>query len=399
MSINGAIPAHRSFAGPALFQAGFRPFFLAAAAWAMLGMLLWLPAFTGYVAVGDALGPALWHVHEMLFGFGGATLAGFLLTAIPNWTGRLPLQGPPLMLLGGLWLLGRLAVLGLARLAPGAVAVLDLAFLLVMVAIVGREIVAGRNWRNSPMVAALVLLLTGNALIHAEAMGLADTAAMGIRLGISTLTALIALVGGRIVPSFTRNWLVKNSAGSALPAGFGTTDRIALIVIGVALAAWTAALPPLLTAPLLIAAGILAALRLVRWQGLRTFSEPLLFILHVGMAWLATGLLLLGAGEAGVFVPPASAVHAVTVGAIGTMTLAVMSRATLGHTGRALVAGPGTVVIYACVNLAAICRLAAGLIDAFYVELLLVAGAAWIAAFSLFLLIYGPMLMFRRGNA
>lgn len=303
------------------------------------------------------------------------------------------------MLLAALWLLGRLAVLGLVPLAPTAAAVLDLAFLLAMSAIVGREIVAGRNWRNLPMVAALTLLLAANVLIHAEAVEVADTALLGVRLGISTLTALIALVGGRIVPSFTRNWLVKNSVGSPLPAGFGTVDRVALIVIGVALAAWTAAMPRMLTAPLLIAAGILAALRLVRWQGHHTRAEPLLFILHVGMAWLAVGLALLGIGDAGVIVPPSSAVHALTVGAVGTMTLAVMSRATLGHTGRALVAGPGTLAIYVCINLAAICRVAAGLIDVLYLDLLIVSGAAWIAAFSLFLLIYGPMLLRSRPSA
>lgn len=393
-----AVPRYRFFAGPVLFQAGFRAFFLAAAAWAAFGMLLWLPAFAGHLAVGGPLDPTTWHVHEMLFGFGVATLTGFLLTAIPNWTGRLPLQGLPLILLFMLWLLGRLSLLGLTQFAPLVVAAVDLAFLAVMVAVVAREIMAGRNWRNLPMVAALALLLAANALIHADAIGVADTAVTGVRLGISTLVTLIALVGGRIVPSFTRNWLAKQMPGSPLPAAFGAIDRTALIVIGAALAAWTVALPAIATAPLLAAAGILAALRLTRWQGHRTRREPLLLILHVGMAWLAAGLLLLGISESGYDLPASSAVHALTVGAIGTMTLAVMSRATLGHTGRDLTAGPGTVAIFVCINLAAICRIAAGLIDAFYLDLVIAAGVSWAAAFSLFLTIYGPMLIRQRAS-
>lgn len=362
-------------------------------------MLLWLPAFAGHLAIGSPLDPATWHTHEMLFGFGAATLTGFLLTAIPNWTGRLPLRGLPLILLFMLWLIGRLAVLGLTQLPPLAVAAADLAFLAVMVAVVAREIMTGRNWRNLPMVAALALLLSANALIHAEAIGLANTAVAGVRLGISTLLTLIALVGGRIVPSFTRNWLVKQMPGSPLPAAFGVVDRVALIVIGAALAAWTVALPAIATAPLLAAAGILAALRLTRWRGHRTWSEPLLSILHVGMAWLAAGLLLLGVSETGAIVSPSSGIHALTVGAIGTMTLAVMSRATLGHTGHDLTAGPGTIAIYVCINLATVCRIAAGLIDGYNLELLIAAGVAWIAAFSLFLVIYGPMLLRPRANA
>lgn len=399
MSARVAVPRYRPFAGPDLFQAGFRVFFLAAAAWAAFGMLVWLPAFAGHIAVGGPLDPATWHMHEMLFGFGVATLTGFLLTAIPNWTGRLPLQGLPLILLFLLWLLGRLAVSGLAQLAPAVVALIDISFLAVLVGVVAREIVAGRNWRNLPVVAALSLLLAANALIHAEAIGLADTAVTGVRLGISTLVTLIALVGGRIVPSFTRNWLVKQVPGSPLPAAFGTIDRAALIVIGAALAAWTAALPAIATAPLLGVAGVLATLRLTRWQGHLTWREPLLSILHVGMAWLAAGLLLLGLSEAGTIVSPSSGVHALTVGAIGTMTLAVMSRATLGHTGRDLTAGTGTAAIFVCVNLAAVCRIAAGLIDAFYLELLIAAGLSWIAAFAMFLVNYGPMLLQPRANA
>jgi uncharacterized protein involved in response to NO len=388
----GAIPRYRPFGGPNLFRAGLRPFFVAAGVWAALSLLLWLAAFTGGLAIPTAFDPLLWHMHEMVFGYGVAAVTGFLLTAIPNWTGRLPLQGAPLMVLLGLWLLGRAAVIASASIGPAPTAVADLAFLAVLLAAVAREIAVGRNWRNLPMIGAVALLLAANALVHAEALGATDTATTGVRLGLATLLMLIALVGGRIVPSFTRNWLAKRGETLHLPAGFGSLDRIALLAALTGLVSWVGALQPIVTAPLLTTAGVLMGVRLSRWQGHRTLADPLLLILHVGQAWLAIGLTLLGLSFVWDAVPSSSAVHALTVGAIGTMTLAVMTRATLGHTGRALAAGPGTVVLFVLVNLAAICRLVAGIAVAGYLPLLMLSGVAWIGAFVLFVLIYGPML-------
>src|ERR1051325_7405102 len=202
------IPRYRSHAGPALLSAGFRPFFLGAAIWAALAVPLWLAVFAGKVEVPSALAPTTWHVHEMVFGYAAATVAGFLLTAIPNWTGRLLLQGGPLVGLVLLWLIGRVAVLASARLGgAGVAAVADLAFPVVFLAVVAREIVVGKNWRNLPMVGALTLLAAGNLMVHAEALGWRQSAAAGNRLGVATLLMLITLIGGRIVPSFTRNWL------------------------------------------------------------------------------------------------------------------------------------------------------------------------------------------------
>src|SRR6185437_2106970 len=211
--VMAAIPRYRAHQGLALLSAGFRPFFLLAALWAAVAIPLWLALFAGAPAVPTALAPAVWHAHEMVCGYAAATVAGFLLTAIPNWTGRMPLQGAPLAALALLWAAGRIGVLLSGIWGPVAAAALDLAFPVVFLGAIAREIAAGHNWRNLPMVGALSLLLIGNLLVHLGALGIAQTAALGNRLGIATLVMLITFIGGRIVPSFTRNWLVREQPG------------------------------------------------------------------------------------------------------------------------------------------------------------------------------------------
>jgi uncharacterized protein involved in response to NO len=348
-----------------LWSRGFRPFFLLGAAWAAIAVPVWLASWVHGYGLPGALPPMFWHAHEMVYGFGTAVVAGFLLTAIPNWTGRLPVRGVPLMALVALWIAGRVAML-----VPGAAPV-DLLFLLALIGVVARELVAGRNWRNLPMLAALALLLAGNVLFH---LGIYT----GLRLGIATLLMLVALVGGRIVPSFTRNWLAKHRRGTLLPAPEGALDRLALLATLLALVSWVldwSVLP-------LVLAGLALAARLARWRGFATWREPLLVILHLGYAWLALGLILLG-----LEVP--AALHALTVGAIGTMTLAVMTRASLGHTGRALRADGSTVAIYLLVSAAALLRVA----GADSVWLVSFSGLAWSAAFGFFAVRYGRFLL------
>ena len=387
-----AIPRYRMHAGPAILSAGFRPFFLAAAIWAALAIPLWLAVYGSGLMLPSRLPPLVWHVHEMVFGYAAAAVAGFLLTAVPNWTGRLPLQGGPLAGLVALWALGRLAVLFSGAIGSVAAAIADLSFPAAFLAVVAREIVAGRNWRNLPVLAALTALFIGNLLVHLAALGIADTAELGNRLGLGTLLMLIALVGGRIVPSFTRNWLVKARPGIAPPAGEGAFDRAALALTALALLAW--AFAPY-GAPAVMAnfvAGFALVLRLSRWRGLRTLREPLLLVLHLGYAWLAFGLLFLGLDRLLLFLPPTAALHALTVGAIGTMTLAVMTRASLGHTGRPLEAGPVTIAIYVLVTLAAALRVLSPFSELHGEALLMSAGAAWSAAFGLFAIFYGRVL-------
>jgi len=389
-----AIPRYRPHAGPAILSAGFRPFFLAAGLWAAIGIPLWLAAYTGGLAVPSLLPALVWHVHEMVFGFAAATVAGFLLTAIPNWTGRLPLQGGPLALLVALWAAGRVGVLFSARIGAPAAAVLDLAFPAVFLGVVAREIIAGRNWRNLPAIAALSLLLLGNLFVHLDALGIADSATLGNRIGIATLLALISLIGGRIIPSFTRNWLAKVRPEVAPPAAPERRfDQAALAFVAAALALWAVAPELWLTPWLILVAGLAVTARLARWRGLSTRREPLLLILHIGYGWLALGLLLLGINGMHELLPPTAALHALTVGAIGTMTLAVMTRASLGHTGRPLAAGPATRAIYLLITIAAVLRILSPFAGDQSTLALWLAGAAWSCAFGLFALAYGRALV------
>ena len=331
---------------------------------------------------------SVWHAHEMTFGFAAATVAGFMLTAIPNWTGRMPLQGVRLGLLVLAWFAGRIGVLFSADIGAPAAAVLDLLFPMAFLGAVAREIIAGRNWRNLPMLAALGFLLLGNVLVHLEALRLAETAPLGNQLGIATLLLLISVVGGRIIPSFTRNWLAKHRPEVRAPAAFTWFDRTVLAVTAVALVAWLLIPDAIVTSGLCLATGLAHWTRLARWRGLATLREPLLWVLHLGYGWLGLGFCLLGLSEVLQRLPPFIALHALTVGAIGTMTLAVMTRATLGHTGRPLVAGAGTTTIYGLVTAAALCRLLAPFAGAQYISALSVAGFAWSAAFGLFVMLY-----------
>jgi uncharacterized protein involved in response to NO len=329
----------------------------------------------------------------MVFGFAAAAVAGFLLTAIPNWTGRMPLQGGPLAALVLLWAAGRLGVLFSADIGAPAAAGADLSFPAAFLAVVAREILAGRNWRNLPMLGALSLLLVGNLLVHLGALGFADTAELGNRLGLATLLMLISLVGGRIIPSFTHNWMAKARPEVSPPVPAGHLDQAVLIVTGPALLVWAMAPDAAVTPWAALTAGTAAALRLSRWRGLHTIREPLLLILHAGYGWIALGLLLLGLNGLTKILPATAALHALTVGAVGTMTLAVMTRASLGHTGRPLTAGPATLAIYALITTAAILRILSSFAGNQIELALALSGAAWTGAFGLFAVFYGRVLI------
>lgn len=394
-----AIPRYRAFAGPALFSAGFRPFFLLGTVWAAIAVPVWLLVYFASAAPPFVMPPIIWHPHELIYGYAAAVVAGFLLTSIPNWTGRLPLQGWPLIGLVLLWIAGRIAVCCSQAIGPLLATIIDLSFPLAFLGVVAREIIVGKNWRNLPMLGALSILLIGNFLVHLETLGFADTALLGNRIGIATLLALIALIGGRIVPSFTRNWLVKNKPDAALPASASTFDQIALIATAASVALWAFLPEGTLTGGVLLIGGAAAGWRLSRWRGLATTSELLLLDLHLGYGWLAAGLIFIGANEFLQLMPQTSALHALTVGTIGTMTLAVMTRASLGHTGRPLTAGPITISIYALISLAAVLRLAAPFAGDEMMMLLSLAGTAWSAAFLLFAIFYGRILMQPRAEA
>ena len=393
---SGGIPRYRKWEGPAILEQGFRPFFLLAGLHAALALALWIHVLAGGWMPPTHFPLLSWHAHEMIHGFAMAAVAGFMLTAIPNWTGRMPLQGLPLLALVLLWVAGRIAVLFSASMGAGAAAAIDLAFPLVFLAVVAREIVAGRNWRNLPMTGALTLLFASNALMHAEAAGAAIPAGSGARLGLGLLVLLISLIGGRIVPSFTRNWLVKRGA-TTLPASFGWTDRVALGATAAAIALFAVAPESAPLAWAALAAAFAQAARLARWRGAATGAEPLVAILHIGYAFIPLGLALLGLSILTSAVPQTAALHAFGAGAVGTMILAVMTRATLGHTGRTLHADRATIALYAAIVLAALARLAAAFLPGMTMTLLTISGALWCAGFLGFSLVYGRYLTRPRG--
>lgn len=375
----------------ALFQHAFRICFLLAAIWAAAAVPLWLLSYTGTISLADGYGDLNWHAHELIFGYAALVVCGFLFTAIPNWTGRLPVAGWPLVILILIWLAGRVAMVSAQHIGLPAAAAIDLLFLATVLAVAGREIVAGRNWRNLRVLIVVTWLLLANGLFHAAALGYCPMD-VSLRASVGALIALITLIGGRLAPSFTRNWLVKHGA-ARLPAPFGPLDATAIAASVVGLIVWAIAPTGAPTAATAALAAILLAWRLSRWQGWNTWREPLLVILHIGYAFVPLGFALLAVNAVRPDLVPANAVtHAWTAGAIGTMTLAVMTRASLGHTGHALTATRGTLLIYLAILSAATLRIAAPFAHEWYVPLLTASGIAWLLAFSTFALSYGPML-------
>jgi uncharacterized protein involved in response to NO len=391
------VPRLRDYRGPTLLSYGFRPFFLLGAVYAGLTILAWLPLFNGELTLSTAFGPIDWHVHEMLYGYLPAVVTGFLLTAIPNWTGRLPIQGMPLLTLVAVWLAGRVAVTFSAEIGWLLAAILDVSFLILVIAATAREIVAGKNWRNLRVIAMVTLLLAGNIAFHLEAH-FNGSAEYGARIGIAAIVLLLAVIGGRIIPSFTRNWLARENPGR-LPAPFARFDVAVIGLSAATLALWIAQPAGKITAAALVVTGALHIVRLARWAGDRTWRDRLVLILHVGYAFVPFGFLLAGAAAIDL-VPADTGTHAWTVGAAGTLTLAVMTRASLGHTGNALNASAVTQAIYAVVVIAALARICSSLEPAWSELLLHVSAFAWVAAFFGFAASYGPLLVgAQRGKA
>jgi uncharacterized protein involved in response to NO len=386
-----ALRKARMAASPPFLRGSFRPFFFGGAVWAVFALGLWLGALLGGLELRSGFDPLAWHRHEMLFGFVGAVIAGFLLTAIPNWTGRLPIAGVPLAALSGLWLAARLALLWSATVGIEIAALLDVGFFVVLASVAGLEVFAARN-RNVPVVGLVLLFAIADAVDYAGALGLMLDSEAGFRAGIALVVMMISLIGGRIIPSFTRNWMSKQSIAGPLPNQPGRYDLLTQAATALALAGWILAPASPLFGWALALAGLLQAARILRWRGWRTARDPLVLVLHAGYAWIPAGLLLLAWSILGTAVPRTAAIHALTAGAMATMILAVMTRASLGHTGRALAAGPATVAAFVLVTGGAIVRIAASLGVLEYRTGLAIAGASWGGAFLLFATAYAPVL-------
>ena len=372
------------------FRGGFRPFFFGGAAWAVIAIALWIASLSGALVLPTALDPLAWHRHEMLFGFVGAIMAGFLLTAVPNWTGRLPIAGWPLAGLFGIWGAARLALLFSGVVTIPVAATLDVGFFAVLALLAAREVLESNN-RNLPVVGMIALFGLADAVDYLSVTGTIPLPDLGWQIAVSIVILLISLIGGRIIPSFTRNWLAKRGIRTGLPTQPGKFDLFVIAATAFALLAW---LSGPATAPIgiiLLAAAALQLARWIRWRGYRTFADPLVLILHIGYAWLPIGLALLGLSLMGA-VPPSAAVHALTAGAMATMILAVMSRASLGHTARELKANAATILVYLLVTAGALLRVSASLRLIDYDLGIEVAGFVWGGALLLFVIAYAPVL-------
>jgi len=375
-----------------LLSYGFRPFFLGAGLWATTAMVLWVGFVSGEWTFANHYGTASWHAHELLFGYVSAVIAGFLLTAIPNWTGRLPIQGGSLLALFLLWALGRMSFLASDWIGIITAISVDSVFLFALAGVILREIVAGKNWRNLSIICLVVVLGLSNLWFHVEVL-FVGSPNRGIRLATAIIIGLMMLVGGRITPNFTRNWLLGREA-TRMPALFGRIDVTAFMLATVALVVWIPVPLSVPTGLLLFSAAAAQGLRLSRWAVEQTWREPLVLILHAGYAFIPLGFLMLAVSALRPqLLGLSDALHVWTVGAVGVMTLAVMTRASLGHTGRDLTATAATRLIYVAIIAAVLARTTAPFFATFTFTLLSFAGIAWIIAFGTFVLSYGPMLV------
>ncbi len=377
------------------FSEGFRPFFLAAAVWSATAIAVWAGLLTTGATLPSRFDPRSWHIHEMLFGFVMASVAGFLLTAVANWTKRIPVHGATLQALVSLWLLGRLTCLISAALPVALTIMLDLSFSITLAIVVARELIAAHHLRNLLLLGPLALLGAANVCMHLEAAGIALPAELGWRLAVAGIVILISIVGGRIIPAFTRNWLTAHHAAN-LPPNPGNLDRMALGTLHAGVMIWAFLPHSYAAGTLLLAGAAVNGLRLGRWRGLDTLDEPLLFVLHIGYAWLVAGTAFLSLAAYRPAMPESAAIHALSTGAMGILILAVMTRATRGHTGRALVANRSTTAIYILGNLAALARVSASLLLQWHWLLIAVSASLWILAFGLFAATYGTMMLRRR---
>lgn len=382
------LPASRS--GFALARKGFRPFFLLAAAYACAIVPLWVLVFTGVLPPAAYLDPASWHAHEMVFGFSVAVIAGFLLTAVGNWTQRETVVGAPLLGLSALWVAGRVVMVAPGLFPRGLPAVVDLAFLPVLAVVLARPLVASRNYRNLVMIAVLGALVGANSIVHLGALGVLGAGAPrhACLVGIDVVVLVILIMAGRVFPMFTRNATGATNLRSS-PVLDGLT------VVGMAVLTILDAIDhdgPVAAAGAGVVS-VLAIARAARWVTWRAARIPLVWVLHAGYAWACVGLLLRALAGFVPAVPGSLAMHALTVGAIGTLTLGMMARVALGHTGRPLVAPRAMAWSFGMITAAAFARAVLPLLaPAAYVHALVAAALLWTAAFLVYLVSYGPVL-------
>jgi uncharacterized protein involved in response to NO len=371
-----------------LFRLAFRPFYLMAAALAVLAVPLWLAGYHGLLKL-----DLLWHTHEMVFGFAGAVVVGFLLTASRNWTNLWTPRGAHLAALALLWLAGRAAMLIVAGQDAGsASALLARAVEAIFLPVAAWELLSvirrSRNTRNYPIVGIVSLLALANIAFHAAALGWMSTSALTpVHAAILLITLLEAVMGGRVIPMFT-----TNGAPGSKPRSIAWRDKASLALIAATALAWLLPVPGPVTAAIAFAAAAMNAARLLGWAPLSTVRVPLLWVLHLSYAWIAGGLLLLGFAALGIG-SASSAFHSLGVGAMSGLIIGMITRTALGHTGRPLKAGRADFFMYCFLEAGAILRLCANMVSAGNRDFMLYSSAAcWTVAFLLYLIVYTPYL-------
>lgn len=393
MEPDAAAAATHPFLGRA-----FRPFFLLGCAYAALLVLLWTAMWRGALPSPAWLTPPWWHAHEMLFGFVAAAIAGFLLTAAPVWTGRPALSGAPLAALVALWAAGRAVMFAAGSLPPAVVAIVDGAFLPAVALVATRTVWRTGQPRNYGIAALVALLAATNLFVHAQALGLSHiAAARGLRCAIDLAVAIIVVIGGRITPAFTNNAFLRAGI-EANVRSWRWLDRAAVASAALLVLADLVAPRTFVSGGVAAVAALAVAARLAGWQSLRTWRDPLVWSLHAGMAWVVVGYAIVALGDLGAGIAPNAGVHALTAGAMGAMIMAVVTRVSLGHTGRPLVLPDGVVSAYGLVHAGAVLRVGAAVLTGAASVLLLVGGLAWAAAFAVFVAKYAAILVSPRAD-
>jgi len=379
-----------AFANLPLLALGFRPFYLVAAIFAVAAVPAWLLSYAGGIQLGDYLRGVIWHSHEMIFGFAPAVIAGFLLTAVRNWTGRPTPIGAPLAGLATLWLVARILMLsGPANFA----ALIDILFLPVLGIAVAIPIWRSRNSRNYKVLAVLTVLTLANACYHLAGLAVLPIgfARVSMTAALDVIAILIAIIGGRVIPAFIGNAVKGSNPRHSVSVEIASIGALVVILIIGVMAPWIPVSNNVWFSLFIIAA-VGQGVRLLLWQPLRARGNPLLWMLPAAYAWLPISLAL-RALELQSIISTGAAVHAFTVGAIASMMVAMMMRSALGHSGRALVAGPAEIGVFALLQMSAAVRvLAASIVPGIYREAMIVAGVLWTLAFAVFLLRYWPIL-------
>lgn len=384
-----AAPPHPFWSG------AFRPLFLCAGLLAIVAVVWWVASVAHGITAPSLGTGSWWHAHEMIFGFGGAAIGGFLLTAIANWTGRPPISGPMLMALTASWIIARLSI-GFGEQLPLVVTLCGaLGYFVFLLGLGLRELMAARNYRNMRVLAVIAMITLFDGLFIAACLdGIALDPAIIYQTAILTIILLIGLIGGRVIPAFTRNWMQREAIAVPMPAMFGRFDMICLgsIVAGIV----ALILDPFgsMSGYMLLLAGGLHLIRLIRWRGIYSWREPIVAMLHLGYVWVPVGLFLLGAS---ILWPEnlnsRDALHALTSGAMACMVLAIAGRAALGHTGRELRAGVALNSAFTLIWLSTVLRVVVGFAEAEYIVILAVATLMWIGGWLAFLIGYGPVLL------